>query len=46
MAYNLEAPWIALFVDTGFTLTQNDENNLKKIKNKYKEVEKKFGKIF
>ena len=30
MAYNLEAPWVALYVDTGFPLTQQDENNLKK----------------
>ncbi len=30
MAYNLEAPWIALYVDTGERLTKEDEENLQK----------------
>lgn len=30
MAFNLEAPWIALYVDTGVTLSAEDEDMLKK----------------
>ncbi|MDZ4081370.1 MAG: sensor histidine kinase KdpD [Bdellovibrionales bacterium] len=30
MAYNLEAPWIALYVDTGEILSEDDQKQLKK----------------
>lgn len=30
MAYNLEAPWIALYVDTGATLSKEDKETLQK----------------
>lgn len=38
MAYNLEAPWIALYVDTGDALSDSDRKQLKKNLNLAKEL--------
>ena len=38
MAYNLEAPWIALYVDSGETLNEADQNQLKKNLNLAREL--------
>lgn len=38
MAYNLEAPWIALYVDTGDDLSEDDQRRLRKNLNLAKEL--------